>query len=55
MASTSTFVNLNGWIQWRRQPKLFWGGQIFGGLKTFNFRRATVFCWGTPLLKAQNG
>ena len=37
----------NDSVQWRSQPK-FWGADVF------DFRQATVFLFGTPLLKPQN-
>ena len=35
-------------------PKRFGVGKKLGGAKMFDFRRATVFLFGTPLLKARN-
>jgi len=40
--------------QWRSQPKNL-GGQKFGGVKMFDFRRITLFCLEKRLFKAQNG
>jgi len=36
------------WLQWWSQP------EHIDGAKMFDFRRATVFLFGTPFLKAQN-
>jgi len=35
-------------------PKFFWSANNLGGAKMFYFMQATVFLFGTLLLKAQN-
>jgi len=40
--------------QWRSQRKTFLGGKNFGVGEMFDFRRATLFLFGTLLLKTRN-
>jgi len=54
MAAYSFVTNIFPLIQqWRSQHKIFCGPQIWES-KMFDFRRAAVFLFETPLLKAQN-
>jgi len=53
LETNTQFLGNVDFSQLRSQPKIFFGEKYFGA-KMFDFKRATVFLFGTPLLKAKD-